>query len=154
MIVTMHIQAYDQAEAVKVIKQKLSDLDRTKIDEQMKASRSGYDIDILPSDLNLYGKAAREILDMLQNKDQKMFMLTMLVMNTAETKAKLKTVLDQVKAVTQPKECPIINLDFQQEDGFVSSLPLGMNRIEIQRIMTTSALAVLIPFRTMEWADQ
>ena len=150
MIVTMHIQAYDQAEAVKVIKQKLSDLDRTKIDEQMKASRSGYDIDILPSDLNLYGKAAREILDMLQNKDQKMFMLTMLVMNTAETKAKLKTVLDQVKAVTQPKECPIINMDFQQEDGFVSSLPLGMNRIEIQRIMTTSAVAVLIPFTTME----
>ena len=150
MIVTMHIQAYDQAEAVKVIKQKLSDLDRTKIDEQMKASRSGYDIDILPSDLNLYGKAAREILDMLQNKDQKMFMLTMLVMNTADTKAKLKTVLDQVKAVTQPKECPVINLDFQQEDGFVSSMPLGVNKIEIQRIMTTSAVAVLIPFTTME----
>ena len=150
MIVTMHIQAYDQAEAVKLIKQKLSDLDRTKIDEQMKASRSGYDIDILPSDLNLYGKAAREILDMLQNKDQKMFMLTMLVMNTADTKARLKTVLDQVKAITQPKECPIINLDFQQEDGFVSSLPLGFNKIEIQRIMTTSAVAVLIPFTTME----
>ena len=150
MIVSMHIQAYDQAEAVKVIKQKLSDLDRTKIDEQMKASRSGYDIDILPSDLNLYGKAAREILDMLQNKDQKMFMLTFLIMNTADTKAKLKTVLDQVKAVTQPKECPIISLDFQQEDGFVSSLPLGVNKIEIQRIMTTSAVAVLIPFTTME----
>ena len=150
MIVSMHIQAYDQAEAVKLIKQKLSDLDRTKIDEQMKASRSGYDIDILPSDLNLYGKAAREILDMLQNKDQKMFMLTFLIMNTADTKAKLKTVLDQVKAVTQPKECPIISLDFQQEDGFVSSLPLGVNKIEIQRIMTTSAVAVLIPFTTME----
>ena len=150
MIVTLHIQAYDQAEAVKVIKQKLSDLDRTKIDEQMKASRSGYDIDILPSDLNLYGKAAREILDMLQNKDQKMFMLTFLIMNTADTKAKLKTVLDQVKAVTQPKECPVINLDFQQEDGFVSSMPLGVNKIEIQRIMTTSAVAVLIPFTTME----
>ena len=150
MIVSMHIQAYDQAEAVQLINQKLSDLDRTKIDEQMKASRSGYDIDILPSDLNLYGKAAREILDMLQNKDQKMFMLTFLIMNTADTKAKLKTVLDQVKAVTQPKECPIISLDFQQEDGFVSSLPLGVNKIEIQRIMTTSAVAVLIPFTTME----
>ena len=153
MVVTLHIKAYDQAEAIKIVKQKLSDLDRIKIDEQMKAARSGYDIDILPADLNLYGKAAREILDMLQSKDQRMFLLTFLIMNTAETKTRLKMVLEELKALTQPKECPIIPLDYQQEDGMVSSLPLGINRIEIQRIMTTSALAVLIPFKTMEWAD-
>ena len=154
MVVTLHIRAYDQAEAIKVVKQKLSDLDRVKIDEQMKAARSGYDIDILPADLNLYGKAAREILDMLQSKDQRLFMLTFLVMNTEDTKARLTTALEQLKALTQPKECPVIPLDFQQEDGLVTSLPLGVNRIEIQRIMTTSSLAVLIPFKTMEWADR
>ena len=154
MVVTLHVKAYDQAEAIKVVKQKLSDLDRIKIDEQMKAARSGYDIDILPADLNLYGKAAREILDMLQSKDQRMFLLTFLIMNTADSKSRLKAVLDELKSMTQPKECPIIPLDYQQEDGMVSSLPLGVNKIEIQRIMTTSALAVLIPFRTMEWADQ
>ena len=154
MVVTLHITAFDQAEAIKVVKQKLSDLDRVKIDEQMKAARSGYDIDILPADLNLYGKAAREILDMLQSKDQRMFLLTFLIMNTADTRARLKTALEELKALTQPKECPIIPLDWQQEDGLISSLPLGINRIEIQRVMTTSALAVLIPFRTMEWADR
>ena len=150
MIVTMHIQSYDQAEAIKMVKQKMSDLDKTKIDEQMKASRSGYDIDILPSDLNTYGKATRDMLDALQDKDQRMFLLTFLILNTADSKMKLKNVVEQVKSITQPRDCPIIPLDFQQEDGLISSLPLGMNRIEIQRNMTTSALSILIPFTTVE----
>ena len=150
MIVTMHLQAYDQAEAIKTVKRKLSDIDRIKIDEQMKASKSGYDIDILPNDLNTYGKAASEMLELLQSKDQRMFMLTFLILNTADTKARLKSVVEQVKGITQPKECPVISLDFQQEDGLVSSLPLGINKIEIQRMMTTSSVSVLVPFTTME----
>ena len=150
MIVTMHIQSFDQAEAIKTVKQKMSDLDRSKIDEQMKASRSGYDIDILPSDLNTYGKATRDMLEALQDKDQRMFLLTFLILNTADSKIKLKNVLEQVKGITQRKDCPIISLDFQQEDGLVSSLPLGVNRIEIQRNMTTSALSILVPFTTVE----
>ena len=39
---------------------------------------------------------------------------------------------------------------FQQEDGFVSALPLGVNRIKIQRGLTTSAVAVFVPFTTQE----
>ena len=41
-------------------------------------------------------------------------------------------------------------LDFQQEDGLMSSLPLGLNRIKIERSLTTSALAVFVPFVTQE----
>ena len=79
-----------------------------------------------------------------------MFLLTFLILNTADSKIKLKNVLEQVKGITQRKDCPIISLDFQQEDGLVSSLPLGVNRIEIQRNMTTSALSILVPFTTVE----
>ena len=45
-IVTMHIQSVDQNKAIKSIKHTITELDRSKIEEQKKAVRSGYDMDI------------------------------------------------------------------------------------------------------------
>lgn len=55
IIVNLHIQSIDHNEAIKTIKRKITDLDRMKIEEQKKAIRSGYDMDIIPSDLATYG---------------------------------------------------------------------------------------------------
>lgn len=45
-IVNLHIQSVDQISAIKTVKRKITDLDRAKIDEQKKAVRAGYDMDI------------------------------------------------------------------------------------------------------------
>ena len=45
-IVTIHIQSVDQTAAIKTIKRTITELDRSKIEEQKKAVRSGYDMDI------------------------------------------------------------------------------------------------------------
>ena len=47
LLVTMHIQSVDQTKAIKTIKRKITDLDKMKIEEQKKAVRSGYDMDII-----------------------------------------------------------------------------------------------------------
>ena len=59
ILVNLHVQAIDQTEAIKTIKRKITDLDAMKIQEQKKAVRSGYDMDILPSDLATYGEDAK-----------------------------------------------------------------------------------------------
>ena len=46
----------------KTVKRKITDLDAMKIQEQKRAVRSGYDMDILPSDLATYGQDAKELL--------------------------------------------------------------------------------------------
>ena len=46
LIVTMHIQSIDQNAAIKQIKRKITDLDKTKMEEQKRAVRAGYDMDI------------------------------------------------------------------------------------------------------------
>ena len=84
-IVTMHIQSVDQTAAIKSIKRTITELDRSKIEEQKKAVRSGYDMDILPSDLATYGKDAKALLKELQSQNERMFMVTFLVMNTGRT---------------------------------------------------------------------
>ena len=150
MVVTLHIQSIDQSAAIKNIKRKITDLDSMKIQEQMKAVRAGYDMDIIPSDLTTYGAEARTLLEDLQSRNERMFLVTVLVMNTSENARKLGTDFMAAKGVAQKYNCALRRLDWQQEQGLMSSLPLGLNQINIQRGLTTSSTAIFVPFTTEE----
>ncbi len=120
------------------------------IEEQKKAVRAGYDMDIIPSDLATYGTEAKALLEDLQSRNERMFLVTMLVMNTARTRQKLENNVFQAAGVAQKYNCALRRLDYQQEQGMKSSLPLGLNRIAIQRGLTTSSTAIFVPFTTQE----
>lgn len=150
LVVTLHIQSIDQTSAIKTIKRKITDLDRMKIEEQKKAVRSGYDMDIIPSDLATYGGEAKKLLQDLQSHNERMFLVTFLIMNTAGGKQQLDNNIFQAQGIAQKYNCQLVRLDFQQESGLNSSLPLGHNQIEIQRGLTTSSTAIFVPFTTQE----
>ena len=150
LIVSMHIQSVDQVKAIKTIKRKITDLDKMKIEEQKKAVRSGYDMDIIPSDLSTYGSEAKKLLQDLQSRNERMFLLTFLVVNTAGNRQQLDNNVFQANSIAQKYNCQLTRLDFQQEEGLMSSLPLGLNQIEIQRGLTTSSVAIFVPFTTQE----
>ncbi|MDL2237860.1 conjugal transfer protein TraE [Christensenellaceae bacterium OttesenSCG-928-K19] len=148
--VNLHIRSIDQAEAIKTVKRKLSDLDKMKIEEQKKAVRSGYDMDVLPADLVTYGKEAAALLNDLQSRNERMFLVTMLVVNTAKKRRKLDNDVFAAAGVAQKFNCALKRLDWQQEQGLMSSLPLGVNQIGIERGLTTSSTAIFVPFTTCE----
>ena len=150
LIVSLHIQSIDQTVAIRQIKRKITELDQSKIDEQKKAIRAGYDIDILPSDLATYGGEAKKLLEDLQSHNERMFLVTFLVMNTAGTRQQLENRVFQAQGIAQKYNCALERLDFQQEKALISSLPLGLNQIEIQRGLTTSSTAIFVPFVTQE----
>lgn len=149
-IVTIHIKAVNQQEAIKTIKRKLTDIEKTKIEEQKKAVRSGYDMDVLPPDLITYAGEAQTLLNSLQSRDERMFLATVLIVNLAPTRGQLENDVFQAASVAQKHNCALKRLDWQQEQGLMSSLPLGLNQIEIQRGLTTSSLAIFVPFTTEE----
>ena len=150
IVVNLHVQAIDQSEAIKTVKRKITDLDAMKIQEQKRAVRSGYDMDILPSDLATYGQDAKELLKTLQSRNERMFQITFLVLNTADTRQKLENDVFWAAGVAQKYNCSLVRLDYQQEQGLMSSLPLGANHIKIERSLTTSSVAVFVPFVTQE----
>lgn len=150
MTITLHVQTVDQAKAIKNVKGKMTDIDRMKMDEQKKAVRSGYDMDILPPDLLTYSKDAATLLADLQSRNERMFLLTFTIVNLAPTRQQLENDIFTISGITQTYNCFMKRLDFQQEQGFISSLPLGYNGIEIQRGMTTSSTAIFVPFMTQE----
>ena len=150
LVVTMHIQSVDQMKAIKTIKRKITDLDKMKIEEQKKAVRAGYDMDIIPSDLATYGGEAKKLLADLQSRNERMFLITFLVLNTADSKKELDNILLQASGIANKHNCTLIRLDYQQEQGFMTSLPLGKNLVPIQRSLTTSSTAIFVPFTTQE----
>ena len=154
IVVNLHIKSIDQNEAIKTIKRKITDLDKMKIEEQKKAVRSGYDMDIIPSDLAMFGGEAKNLLQDLQSRNERMFLLTFLVVNMADTKRKLENDIFAAAGIAQKYNCALTRLDYQQETGLMSSVPLGENLIPIQRGLTTSSTAIFIPFITQELFQQ
>ena len=150
IFVSLHIRSLDQNEAIKTVKRKITDLDSMKIDAQKRAAREGFDIDIIPSDLATYAGEAKNILRDLQSRNERMFLLTFLVVNMADTRQKLENDILRASSVAQKHNCHLVRLDFQQEQGFVSALPLGVNQVKIQRGLTTSSVAIFVPFISQE----
>ena len=150
LAVNIHIKSIDQTEAIKMIKRKITDIDKMKIEEQKKAIRSGYDIDILPPDILTFGVDAKKLLEDLQSRNERLFLVTVLVMNTGRTRKELENRIFEASAIAQQKNCPLRRLDYQQEDGLMASVPIGINNIEIQRSLTTSSTAIFVPFTTQE----
>ena len=150
LLVSLHIRSMDQNEAIKTVKRKITDIDSMKIDAQKKAVREGFDMDIIPTDLATYAGEAKNILRDLQSRNERMFLMTFLVVNFADSGQKLENDLLRAASVAQKYNCSLVRLDFQQEDGFVSALPLGVNQIRIERGLTTSAVAIFVPFISQE----
>ena len=149
-IVNLHIQSIDQMKAIKLVKNKVTDINRMKIEEQKKAVRAGYDMDIIPSDLNTYGGEAKRLLEDLQSRNERMFLVTVLFLNTAKTKQELDNAVFQTAGIAQKYNCSLRRLDYMQEQGLMSSVPLGMNMIPIKRALTTTSTAIFVPFTTQE----
>lgn len=150
LMVNIHVQSVDQTKAIKLVKSKVTDINRMKIEEQKKAVRSGYDMDIIPSDLSTYGGEAKKMLDDLQSRNERMFLVTVLFLNTADTKQELDNAVFQTAGIAQKYNCVLRRLDYLQEEGLMSSLPLGVNHVPIKRALTTTATAIFVPFTTQE----
>ena len=148
--ISFHIRAIDQSEAIKMVKRKNTDIDKMKIEENKKAVRSGYDMDILPSDLITYGEDVKSLLKDLQTRDERMFVVSIVFMNFARTVQKLDNTIAQISSIANKHNCKLKRLDHSQEQGLVSVLPLGANKIEIDRGLTSSSTAVFMPFTIEE----
>lgn len=152
MLVSMHIYSLDQQKAVRMVKRKSSDLDTIKIEEQKKAIKSGYDMDILPTDLNMHVEESKKILQELQRENEKYFYLTFTITVFENRKKDLENAIFRVQSIASKQNCTLKKMKYQQEKSLISALPLGenLNEPELERGLTTSATAIFVPFTTQE----
>jgi hypothetical protein len=152
--VSLHVQAIDKARAVAFVKTRLAWMDKEIIDEQMGAVKKGYDFQILPSELKYSKEEAEDLLDHLQNKNQRLFVYTGLVYTYAATRDELDDQVDQIVSTARQHSIEAEALDYRQRESMNSILPLGHNHVEVSRMMTTAQVAVQMPFATQELAQE
>ena len=149
-VISIHLQSINQNDAIKRVKRTITSIDSTKIDEQKKAVRSGYDMDLIPGDLVTYGKDANSFLQDLQDQNERMFKMTFLIMNTAGSQIELKNNYLQSSSMAQQFNCDTYKLDYRQEQALMTCLPLAKDWINVDRSLTTSSVGIFIPFTTQE----
>ena len=150
LTLTMHMQTFDPVKAIKMLKGALTNIQKMKIEEQKKAVRSGYDMDILPTDILTYEKDTLELLDDLNSSNQKIIKMTFLITCFGKTKKELETISQRVSGIIQQANCNLRPLQYLQERGLMASAPIGCNDTEIERVLTTKSTAILVPFCTQE----
>ncbi len=152
--ISIHMQTIEPIEAIKLLKRALSDVQKTKIDEQKKAVRAGYDMDILPTDIVLYEKNTMELLDDLNTSNQKLIWTTILISGFGRNKKELESVTQRISGIIQQANCRLIDLQYKQEVAMNAAAPIGINDTKEGRHLITKNLAILVPFNTQELFQQ
>lgn len=148
--ISIHADALPRDEALQLAKDNLTSVQAMIIDEQKSAVASGYDMDILPPEMETYRDAGEKLYHDLQRKDEQLFIVTITIVQTAETRKKLEDNIFELEGILKPYQCRLVRLDNRQEQGYMSALPLGNNNIEVKRTFSTTDLAIFIPFTTKE----
>lgn len=148
--ISIHTHSMEQGKAIKFVKKKYNSLESSKVEMQKSASKGGYDIDILPPDMEMYGSSIKQTLRDLQKRNNRFFLTTFIVTAFADSPKKLERIISRLKSITQRYNCQFRPLDNMQEFALMSSMPIGLNQIEIERSMTTSEQAAFMPFTTQE----
>ena len=150
LTITMHMQTMDPVKAIKMLKGALTNILKMKIEEQKKAVRSGYDMDILPTDIITYEKDTLDLLDDLNSSNQKMVKMTFLLTCYGRNKRELENITQRVSGIIQQANCNLRCMQYLQEQGLMASAPIGCNDTGIERDLTTKSTAILVPFCTQE----
>ena len=148
--ISMHMQTIDPTKATKMVKTALTNVQKMKIEEQKRAVRSGYDMDILPTDIITYEHDMLELMKNLTSSNQKLFYVTFLITCFSETKSGLENLTSRVSGIIQQAGCNLRCLQYLQEQGLMATAPIGINETGIERVLTTECTAILIPFNTQE----
>lgn len=117
---------------------------------QRKQNSNNNYTSVIPYDMEQQRKEVREFLDDLTTRDQKMFKVIITVMHTADTLKQLNSDTEAIQAMGRNHMCQIGVLKYQQLEGFNATLPIGINKIEARRTLTTESLAVFMPFKVQE----
>ena len=148
--ISIHADAMTRDTALQMAKDNIASVQSMIINEQKSAVRSGYDMNILPPDLEMYQGAGEKLYQDLQRKDEQVYITTITVVQTAKDRKTLEDNIFELNGILTPYQCRLIRLDNRQEQGYMSSLPLGNNTIESKRTFTTTDMAIFIPFTTKE----
>lgn len=153
-VVTMHIQSIPQEEAIKMIHNQSVNVQAEIMQKQKSNTQQGYDSTYMSTDLKNAKEQIENLQEDLLNRDQKMFYMSMCILHFSDNVDDLKSQSGILKNIGSKYMCTIKPLLMQQERGFTSALPVGIDKTYMKRLMTTESLGIFIPFDEVNQFDK
>lgn len=150
MMLTITVNPMSAEKAQQLAEYKLMGAESNIANWQQKQNQRNNFSAVVPFQKEQERAECREFLNDLQNRDQRVFIVTITLLHMADDLEQLDQDTDNFRAVAQKRMCQLSPLTFQQLDGLNSTLPLGLNRISANRTMTTEVLSAFIPFNVQE----
>ena len=154
MMLSIDVIPVPTDEAVREMQNRLLGVETNVTNWQRRQNSNNNFSAVVPYDLEQQRKETREMLDDLTTRDQRMMFAVVTLVHLADSKEELDSDTDALQSAARKHLCQLATLNWQQADGLVTALPLGLRRIDALRTLTTEALAVLMPFKAQEVRDQ
>ena len=154
MMLSIDVIPVPTDEAVREMQNRLLGVETNVTNWQRRQNSNNNFSAVVPYDLEQQRKETREMLDDLTTRDQRMMFAVVTLVHLADSKEELDSDTDALQSAARKHLCQLSTLNWQQMDGLVTALPLGLRRIDALRTLTTEALAVLMPFKAQEVRDQ
>lgn len=150
MLVSVYFDAIPQDEAIKMIKRQGTNISANLLEIQKKAAKSGFDPSLVSPDLQVAKEESSELMDEMTKDNGMLFTGNIVITIFASSLNELQRLEELLKAIAIKSLVFLKPLNFQQEEGFNSSLPLANNQLKIQRLMTNNTISSINPFSVRE----
>lgn len=154
MMLSIDILPIPTDEAVREVENRLLGVETNITNWQRRQNKNNNFSAVIPYDMELQRKEAKEYLDDLSTRDQRMMLAVITMVITADSKEELENETEALKSIAQNRMCQIATLTYQQMDGLKTVLPVGVRKINAFRTLTTESLAVFMPFKVQEIQDK
>lgn len=154
MLTSVHYRPLPQNKAITLLKNKLIDVNANVVTLQKKASRNGYSVDVISPEIKQASQEVESLMNDLTQDNQKLFYTTITAVIFAKSKEELDENTRLFQAAAERFVCQAKCLTTQQEAGLSTCMPLGVNKLKVERLLNTRAAAIFLPFAVKElWQD-
>lgn len=150
MIISVHHTPIEMTKGIRLIRDHMLAINAQMYVSQQDAYRRKYSYDLISPELIQSQKQTRELLDDVIGNDQKLYYITFTVCLFAADRESLDADTKALQSIANKHFSPVLTLDFQQEQGLDTSLPLCLQQLFVKRMYTTQSASVYLPYTTLE----
>ena len=147
MVCNITLQPIPTETAISEAKQKLFAIENNKFKYlQNQQKNKNYSL-VVPYDMQQQTEAAKDFLDDLTKRDQRMVLANVTVAHIADNEDEMRGQKETITSQASKRGCEFKVMTLQQLQCLQSTLPYGISVIRGQRALTTESCAVFMPFQ-------
>lgn len=137
--VAIHVNPLNTGEVMKTFQRKVAEVESQIMTREEKGLIRDPTLDVAYADLE-------DLRDGLTQAQEKMFEVSLYITLYGETNEEIDKVENEIKNILESRLVYVKPALFQQDTGFVSTLPLGQDLLAIKNKLNTSPLSSFFPF--------